>query len=135
MFSVLQSWQFVFEICVHGQHRKTRRTLHSQHLARSVTKWNTACGSGVGTIDTLHESHETLQASLFCCGQQFWSAHLDHLSTHLLLEVYKISNQLQAECCAYLEHKRLFRFLVCARSKQPCLTAVPNQKLILWTQV
>ena len=44
-------------------------------LARSVAKWNTACGK-FGTIDKSHRTNETLQTILFCwrrnSGLQTW---------------------------------------------------------------
>ena len=39
-----------------------------------------------------------------------------------------------AEYYADLDQKHVLRIPVCARSKQPCLTAVPNQKSCLSTQ-
>ena len=58
----------------------------------------------------------------------FWISIWNYFRTLLLRDNCKIPNQLQAECYAYLDHKHLFHFPGCARSKQPCLTAAQNQK-------
>ena len=50
-------------------------------------------------------------------------------------EDLKIPNQLHAGLRACSDHKHLFQLLGRARNKQPCLTAAPNQKSFLWTQV
>ena len=62
-------------------------------------------------------------------------ANLDWVRTPLLLEICKIPNQPQAEYRAYLDHEHVFQFPRCARSKQRCPAAVPNQNKCNWTWV
>ena len=81
-------------------------------LARSVTKWNTACDSRL--IRSIHQSKETLQTTLSSwkqyCGVQTWFVPRINFC---------------GSACG--DRKHLFRVLACARNKQQCLTAVEKE--------
>ena len=110
---------------------------HGEHAGTISHQVEHILCPSVGTIGKLHQFRiETSQTILFH-GRQFSGLqNLSYFSWHHLLEMWKIPKKLQLECYAYLDRTHMFQCLGCVRNKQPCLTALLNQKLFFfWTQI
>ena len=104
-------------------------------LTRSVTKCNKACGRSLARlISHINQTKHDRQNCFVWHKIQDWSAGFFEEAS-FAGDLQDSINQLEAECTAHLNQKHVLRFLKCARNKQPCLTAVPNQKQFLWTLV
>ena len=100
-------------------------------LARSVTKWINSCDKRLARLIRYIKHNITLSDNTVVGDE------IQDCKDGLFQDV-SFARDLQVSTSSSGGVVRVFgpfQFLGCARNKQTCLTAVPNQKYICWTHV
>ena len=102
-------------------------------LARSITKWTTACDKRLShLISLIHQTCDDKQ--YFHVGNTAKQCRLGLFQDSDFAGDLEDSNLHQVELCAFLEAIHLFQSIGCVRNKLQFRTVQQNQKSFPWTQ-
>ena len=96
-------------------------------LARSITKWTTACDKRLNRLISFFITHVNTD-NIVMWETLRNNADWDCFKTPILQKILRIQNRHQVEHCAFLEAIRLFQSVGCLRNKLQFRTDQQNQK-------